>query len=294
MQNQAARRHYDAIQRRRARQSNPAPVSEYCYEIATGTLRSTPADDLDGLELELIALKPAVDGSLQAVVSSETFAPASTIQVVPICDDVVVGCCYDPTTETLKCPNSDLDGAPAGIVAAWTDDSGQIYVWAAWTGGGGRMPLCPGSTECPPVFCCVNVQTFEYVCPGIPDLDGQVASITEIVLEDGYTWAVLDDGTKIPLCGLNIPAPRIGSGSKATPGQWISLEEKHCCSSCARNGPCEGERASNPCCDSCAEGKPCESEMPKANPCCESCAHGGPCKGEIKKNPRRRVFGRSR
>ncbi len=221
----------------------PPPPPVCCYDIAAGVLRCD-SPGYDGLEVSLLGISAEPDGSVVAIVMSDQLDPNT--MAFALCDDPVSECCYDATTETLVCPGSALDGIPAGIIASWIGADGQIYVWAAWNGGAARMPICPGQDEeCPPMFCCINMQTMTYVCPGHPELNGQPAPIVEIVTEDGYSWGVLEDGTRIPMCGEHCPPPRLcPECPTCPPGQWMSpdgtLPDEPCCDKCGRGGPCLG------------------------------------------------------
>jgi hypothetical protein len=199
----------------------PKPPQSCCYDAAAGRLRCDRPGGFDGMEVSLVSMSPQQDGSIRAVVQSDELTPR--IQEFPVCDDRVMDCCYDSTTEKLVCSDAALDGAPAGLLASWVGEDGQIYVWAAWRGGAARMPLCPGIEECPPVFCCVNLQTRKYVCPGRPEVNGQEASIVEIKTENGFTFGILDDGTQIPMCGQECPPPQLcPECPTCPPGQWFS------------------------------------------------------------------------
>ena len=251
----------------------PPPGGEQicCYDVATGTLLCDGA--WNGLKVSLLAMQAGADGSIVALVMSEELRPNSTM-TFPICDDPVVNCCYDPATETLSCPGSDLDGTPAGLVAAWTSEDGQVYVWATWAGGGARMPLCPGDAECPPVFCCINLQTFELVCPGKPEFNATKADVVDFLEEGGYTWGVLADGTRIPTCGQKCPPPQLCPDCPTCPpGQFLSPD-----------GSC-----SEPEVPQCPPGTlldtttmqcvHCPTCPPQDEPCCDDCAKGHECSG---------------
>lgn len=305
------------------------PTQRCCYDIAAGVLRCEGEGELSDQSVSLVSMQAQADGSVLAVVQIDGTSATATF---PICDDQVSECCYDPTTETLVCPGTELDGQPAGIVAAWTGPDGEIYVWAAWNGGAARMPLCPGTTDCPPVFCCVNMQTLMFVCPGRPELNGSAAPIAEIITEDGYTWATLDDGTRVPMCGQRCPPPRLcPECPSCPPGEWRSpdgtcTEPPHCppvgqpCPPGHWTDP-QGRCVDPPTCPQCPEGwllntrtgecVQCPGSpppgMPPKKPCCESCADGGPCEGESgnhqqrqrqagpRRNPRkRRIFAGNR
>lgn len=275
----------------------PGTPPQCCYDVASGTLRCN-GGEWDGLAVSLLAMQPQADGSILAIVMSEQLRPNSTM-AFPICDDPVVECCYDPTTETLVCPGSDLDGTAAGIVVSWADASGQIYVWAVWNGGGARMPLCPGTTECPPMFCCINLQTFELVCPGRPELNGTKGDVVDFVQEDGFTWGIMADGTRIPICGQRCPPPQLCPDCPTCPpGQFLSPDgtchEPPVCP--PQDEPCppgmwrdpNGACVPPPTVPQCPPGLlldtttmqcvHCPSCPPK-EPCCDDCAHGGPCSG---------------
>ncbi|MCH9637716.1 MAG: hypothetical protein K0U16_07215 [Gammaproteobacteria bacterium] len=293
----------------------PLEILACCYDVAAGRLRCEPPGSAwDGMEVSLLSLQLQDDGSITAIVMSEGFAPENSTQVFPICDDVVTDCCYDPSTQTLKCPGNTLDGAAAGIVASWVSDDGQIWVWAAWEGGGARMPLCPGTAECPPVFCCINMQTFNFVCPGRPDLNGQAAPIADVITENGYSWGVLEDGSQVPMCGERCPPPQLCPDCPTCPpGQWMSPDGT--CADPPRGDACppgmwrdpNGNCVPPPQCPECPPGTllntatgECVTCPPGSQPhdfprfrpkkpCCSSCAHGGPCDGKSKKkNPSHR------
>lgn len=293
------------------------PPQLCCYDVASGTLRCNTEGGYDGLEVSLVSMQPQADGSIVAVVTSDELDPST--MTFPICDDPVVDCCYDATSETLVCPGSELDGTSAGIVVSWTAPDGSIHVWAAWKGGAARMPLCPGTTECPPVFCCINMQTMTYVCPGQPDLNGQPASIADLITEDGYSWGVLTDGTRIPMCGKQCPPPQLCPDCPTCPpGQWMSPDgtcheppecppEKEPCPPGMWRDP-TGACVSPPECPTCPPGSLLNTQTGQCvkcpptgacpygtqydaatgrcvpcpeDPCCVGCAGGGPCKAEI-------------
>jgi hypothetical protein len=262
-----------------------------CYDVAAGRLRC-PDGSTDGLAVSLVAMAPNPDGSIVAMLAGENLPEA--YRHVPICDDQVVECCYDGVTERLVCPGGELDGQAAAIVAAW-EVEGQVFVWAVWPGGGGRMPMCAAATECPPVFCCVSLDSSVYVCPGRPELNGTPVAYTEIVVENGFTWAVLEDGTRLPVCGSGSPAPQAcPSCPGSPPGQWMSAE--HAPAAVVRAEP-QGPRRTG--CPSCPEGMLLDTRsglcvplatMPArelmqpwwklAGHCCESCAFGEDCTGD--------------
>ncbi len=273
------------------------PPQTCCYDVAAGRLRCDSEGGLDTMEVSLVSMAPQQDGSVVAVVITDQTPPVTL--TVPICDDPVTDCCYDSTTETLVCPGNDLDGRSAGIVVSWTGADGELYVWAAWEGGGARMPVCPGVTDCPPVFCCINMQTNNFVCPGRPELNGQPAPLKEIVTEDGYSWGLLEDGTRVPMCGQRCPPPTLCPDCPTCPpGMWMSSDGT--CADppkCPPPGePCppgmwrdpNGACVDPPSCPKCPPGTLLDTDTgqcvspptcPKCDPCCDGCAQGGPCDG---------------
>ena len=209
----------------------PEPPGLCCYDVATGTLRCNNNEALHGQTVSLIAMVSQPDGGVVAVVQIQ----GSNEQItVPICDDNVPECCFDTETMTLKCPaNGDMNGIAAAVIRSWTTSDGKEWVWASWAGGGGRVPLCPGQ-KCPPTFCCVNVETMRFVCPNAPDINGKVANVVDIVTEEGFNWAVLQSGNRVPLCGRDCPPPEMCPGCPGCPpGLWMSpagdcVDVPHC------------------------------------------------------------------
>jgi len=198
----------------------PQPPDVCCYDVATGTLRCPRNSGLNGQQVSLVSMTRNPDGSMIAIVQIQGQSGVATF---PVCDDHVTECCYDAQTQKLVCPNDPgLSGTDAAIVASW-NQAGQIWVWATWAGGGARMPLCPGQTECPPVFCCVNFETKRFVCPGRTDINGQPAQLVDIINDGGFNWGVLADGTRLPLCGRDCPPPEMCPGCPGCPpGMWMS------------------------------------------------------------------------
>lgn len=266
------------------------PPQQCCYDPAAGVLRCDRQDT--GISVSLVAMAPNENGSLMVMIKGEGLPKEH--EHVPVCDDQVINCCYDATNEKLSCPGSDLDGIPAALLAAWSDANGNVYVWASWNGGAARMPLCPGQTECPPVFCCVNVQSMTYVCPGRPELNGTKAEISDIVTEGGYSWGVLTDGSRIPLCGEDCPPPKICPECPTCPrGLWMSPD-----GTCVEIKDIPESCPTTPKCPSCPHGMLLDThtgrcvpvlEIPPvescplwwevAGSCCESCALDKPCVG---------------
>lgn len=197
----------------------PDPPGTCCYEVASGKLRCTDDSVLDGQQVSLIAMVAQLDGSVMAVVQVQGQEGQLT---VPICDDNVPDCCFDAETMTVVCNDGSLSGTKAAIVMAYQTQDGAQWVWVSWQGGGGRMPLCPGQT-CPPVFCCIDVETMRFVCPGSAEINGRAANITDIVIENGFSWGVLASGKRVPLCGRDCPPPEMCPDCPGCPpGLWMS------------------------------------------------------------------------
>jgi hypothetical protein len=283
-----------------------SPPGMCCYDVATGTLRCPKNPGLNGQQVSLVAMTQQPDGSILAIVQIQG---QEAIATYPICDDHVSECCYDGATQKIVCGDPSLSGTDAAVVASWTDGDGQVWVWAAWAGGGARMPLCPG-TKCPPSLCCVNVETMRYVCPGQIEMNGQPAQVANIVTEDGFNWGVLADGSRVPLCGRDCPPPEMCPQCPTCPPDlWMSpdgqcvpppqcLPPGNCppCPNCPPPGggrPCPPYpgtpdamiRAANPMARQGVKrvrGKPVSR---KKNPCCDDCRKGNPCSGCGKRNP---------
>lgn len=197
------------------------PPGVCCYDAATGTLRCPGNAGLNGQQVALVAMAQQPDGSVLAIVQIQGQSGVSTF---PICEDRVSDCCYDAEAMALRCPNdASLDGTKAAVISSWLAPDQSVWVWAAWPGGGARMPLCPGQTECPPAFCCVNVETMRFVCPGRTEINGQAAAVVDIVTDGGFNWGVLADGSRIPLCGRDCPPPELCHDCPdCPPGMWTS------------------------------------------------------------------------
>lgn len=197
------------------------PPDLCCYDVATGTLRCESNAGLNGQQVSLLAMSEQADGSIVAVVQIQGQRGASTF---PICEDRVSECCYDADTMQIRCTaDPSLDGTTAAVLSSWRNDAGEVWVWATWPGGGARMPLCPGQVECPPQFCCVNVESMRYVCPGRPDVNGQPVVLADIIADGGFTWGVLADGSRVPLCGRDCPPPELCPDCPSCPpGMWTS------------------------------------------------------------------------
>lgn len=278
-----------------------SPPGMCCYDVATGTLRCPKNPGLNGQQVSLVAMAQQPDGSILAIVQIQGQEAVTTF---PICDDHVAGCCYDGDARKIVCDDAALSGTDAAVVASWTDAQGQVWVWAAWAGGGARMPICHGK-QCPPILCCVNIETMRYVCPGRLDLNGQAAQIADILTEDGFNWGVLADGSRVPLCGRDCPPPEICPQCPTCPPDlWMSPD---------------GQCVPPPICPPCPECPGSEPPCPpypgpmragyvvsnpsgvqrqglrrvrgtpagrKQNPCCDECAKNNPCTGcGGKKNP---------
>jgi len=224
------------------------PPGRCCYNVSTGTLSCTNSD-LDGREVSLVAMVAQPDGSIIAIVQ---IAGHNEQMTLPICDDNVPSCCFDTEKmELVNCDDANFNGTKAAIVSSWTATDGTPWAWLSWTGGGGRVPLCPGQTECPPSFCCVNVETMRFVCPGSSNLNGQIANVVDIVTEDGFSWGVLASGHRVPLCGRDCPPPRMCPDCPGCPpGLWMSPD-----GSCEPPPFCEppggGGGGDDDCCEPC-------------------------------------------
>jgi hypothetical protein len=265
------------------------PPETCCYDVATGTLRCPKNEGLNGQQVSLLAMTQQVDGSILSIVQIQGQSGVATF---PICNDQVSECCYDGAAQQLRCSDASLNGTDAAIVASWTNKDGAVWVWAVWPGGGARMPLCPGTKDCPPVFCCVNVETMKFVCPGRSDVNGRTANVTNIVTDQGFNWGILGDGSRVALCGRECPPPEMCPGcSTCPPGLWMSPDGTCTpppkCPECpdyppGRTQPCApypGTARSAP------YGR---RAKPNPTPCCDDCAHGKPCSGCKEPNPRRR------
>jgi hypothetical protein len=219
----------------------PPPVDrvppDCCYDTATGTLicKSDPENDWNGLKVsleELISGGP--NGGMVAIVSHANLGSAPV--KFPVCaEPAPEDCCFDPgpaetgAQGTLVCPsNPELNGKPATLVDLNVVD-GQPLASVAWAGGGARMPLCcPPATDrpegCPPPYmCCVNLDTGNYVCPANEALNGQPAAVVGTVAVGGMPFVKLSDGTLVPACGSQCPAPEPcpdcpGDGTVPGPG----------------------------------------------------------------------------
>jgi hypothetical protein len=138
----------------------------------------------------------------------------------PLCIDMTPpDCCYDGQRMVLVCPNDpEYDGTPAAVVETFEGPDGEPWVSVAWPGGGARMPLC--TEECPPQFCCINVETMMYVCAG--ELNGTLADVVDVITTpEGFNVAVLADGTHVPTCGRDCPPPQLCPPG-CPPGMWMT------------------------------------------------------------------------
>jgi len=289
------------------------PPDQCCYDVATGTLRCPRNSGLNGQQVSLVSMTRNPDGSIIAIVQIQGQSGVATF---PVCDDRVSDCCYDAATQTLVCSgDAALHGTAAAVVASW-NQNGQIWVWVAWAGGGARMPLCPGQKDCPPTFCCVNVETMRFVCPGRTDINGQPATLADIVNDGGFNWGVLADGSRLPLCGRDCPPPEMCPDCPGCPpGMWMSPDGT--CTpppECPPCPECPPGRGKDPCPPYpggpvvLAPTMPFRGAMFRAparanpvakKPCCDECAKKrnpgecGGCKGK-KSNPKIRPRLRNR
>lgn len=301
------------------------PPDQCCYDVATGTLRCPRNDGLNGQQVSLIAMTQQPGGDVVAVVQIQGQSGVSTF---PVCDDRVSECCYDATTQTISCPSdAGLNGTSAAIMSSWIGPDGAVWVWAVWPGGGSRMPLCPGQRECPPVFCCVNVETMKFVCPGRTDVNGRTANVVSIETDNGFNWGVLADGTRVALCGRECPPPEMCPDCPGCPpGMWMSPDGTcqpppkcpppgQCptcppgmllntqtgeCVRCGSNDPCPpypGRVIPAPFVPRRMAAPRIRAANPK-KPCCDDCAkkkisNCSDCGGKKKApNPSKKIFGR--
>ncbi len=186
------------------------PPPECCYDMATGRLRCPGNPEFDGLE---VALQGMITEDMVSV--AHPSLPGGAYDF-PICiDETPPECCYDGEREVLVCPGDlELDGKPASVVGVFEGPDGKPWVSVSWEGGGAKMPLC--TEECPPSFCCVNVDTMLFVCPD-QELNGQPADVVDIITIEGHNFAVLSDGIRVPVCGRDCPPPR-----RCPPGLWMT------------------------------------------------------------------------
>lgn len=195
--------------------------SDCCYDMATGLL-VCPGSPYDGLEVSLeytTDIKP--DGTYDVGVSHPDLPGGAA--VFSICPQDTPGdCCYDGNTGRLVCPGGELDGTQAGVVATFTGPDGRTWVSVAWPGGGARVPLC--TEECPPSFCCVNLDTGLFLCPGDPTRNGQAAPVQDYVTQNGFNFAQLADGTLVPVCGRECPPPELCP--ECPPGMWMTPDKE--------------------------------------------------------------------
>lgn len=199
-----------------------SPPPDCCYDVATGTLRCPGNPEFDGLEVSLVTMDKDAEGNDVASVSHPDL-PGGGYRF-PLCIDTTPpDCCYDGKLMVLVCPNDpDYDGTPAAVVSTFKGPDGQTWVSVSWPGGGARMPLC--TEECPPQFCCINIETMTYICAG--ELNGQAADVADIITTpDGFNVAVLSDGTRVPTCGRDCPPPQLCPPG-CPPGLWMSPDGK--------------------------------------------------------------------
>jgi len=218
----------------------PVPP-DCCYDPGTGRLVcSDTASEYHNLQVSLLDMQsglPHANG--WALVYHRLFG--STPMKFPLCDvSVPPECCFelpDPATPGSKgkivCPGHELDGQTATLIALAKLPNGTVVASVTYLGGASRMQVCPPEKrppppskipppekkppppgkiptpeECPPCyFCCVNLDTVRFVCPGDPALHGQVANIQQVVEIQGAPWVVLADGRKVPACGIECPPP---------------------------------------------------------------------------------------
>ena len=197
------------------------PPLECCYDTATGLLICE-----DGTTLEVSLLDLSVDNA-----DGKTYARVEHPNLpngagtFPVCEEEVPpDCCFDGNSSTLVCEDGELTGMPAGVISERMTSDGRRLVVVAWEGGQAEMELC--TEECPPAFCCVNLDTSPptFVCPGEPSLHGTPADVVDVVSNNGYNMAQLSDGTTVPVCGAQCPPPQLCP--ECPPGQWMSPDKQ--------------------------------------------------------------------
>jgi len=235
------------------------PPPECCYDVATGKLRCPGNPEFDGLDVEL---QVAITEDMVSV--AHPLLPGGAYDF-PICiDETPPECCYDGEREILVCPGDlELDGKPATVLAQFEVPDGSTWVTVTWEGGGGDMRLC--TEECPPSFCCINVNTMRYVCFG-SDLNGQLADVQDIVTIDGFDFAVLTDGMRIPICGRDCPPPpECPPEEPCPPGMWRDPDgvcrEPPVCPPPGDCPPCPPGETCPPC-PPCPPGEACPPQVP--------------------------------
>jgi len=184
---------------------------ECCLDLATSKLlcESDPASPYNGLQVSVEQV-----GVANARVSHPSLLPYG-FAYVPLCEtppEKTGDCCFNQDTMQIICADASnpLHGQTAGIVTEF-EMNGVKMASVAWPGGGVRLPLCGDCPpeECPPAYCCINIDTMTFVCPGTPELDGQPADVADIKEVDGFTYAVLSDKTFVPICGADCPPPEL-------------------------------------------------------------------------------------
>ena len=201
------------------------PPLQCCYDAAKGTLRCPGSPEFDGLEVSLENMSQTNQGVIAVVTHPDLPGGRYTF---PVCDDGVPdGCCYDGKRKVIVCPGDpELDGKTAGVVVEFTGPDGRPWVSVAWEGGGARMPLC--TEECPPSFCCVNLDAGVFICPGEGQLHGQPANVVNVETDSyGFNFAVLADGTRVPVCGAKCPPPELcPECPSCPPGMWMTPDKE--------------------------------------------------------------------
>jgi hypothetical protein len=273
-----------------------------CLDLATSTLICEDANSpFNGLKVSVEQVGPS-----NARVAHPSLLPLG-FAYVALCvtppQEMGPDCCFDQDTMTLVCsdPNNPLNGQIVGIVTEFTYPNGALGASVSWPGGAGRFPLCGRRPpeQCPPSYCCVNVDSMTFVCPG-SDLNGQPANVASIDEVDGYTYAVLVDGTMVPVCGATCPPPELcPDGLWRTPTGECAMPPE-----CPDPGTCPtcppgflldtatGQCIQMPTCPPCppnqippqrppeSSGDCCPTSWWKlAGHCCESCALDKPCEG---------------
>lgn len=180
-----------------------------CYDVARGSLScpTDPSSSWNGTPVALLDLRFEARGVV-AVIAHGLLAEQVA---VPICSGGgdATPCCFvqlDGAVGRLSCePSSPLHGVEAVVLAR--SPAGD-RVLAAWDGGASLLPVCdggsPGGVD---VFCCVNVDSGTFVCPGHAALHGTRADVQTVVDSQDGAYVVLHDGSSVRACGSSIPAP---------------------------------------------------------------------------------------
>jgi hypothetical protein len=200
-----------------------------CLDLATSTLvcESDPSSPYNGLAVNIEQVGPQL-----VRVSSPELLPYG-FAYVPLCSTPpaqTADCCFNQDTMTIVCPDpsNPLHGQTAGIVTEFSYPNGAAGASISWPGGAARMPLCGRipPERCPPAYCCINVDSLTFVCPGTPEMNGQAADVVSFEDQNGYRYAVLSDGVLVPVCGADCPPPQLcPDGMWRTPAGDCAMPE---------------------------------------------------------------------